>query len=57
MCEILLNSQFFFETGAMATPTKSKNPTVLGLGVPAGRLGKEEQAKIMTFFLKIEIRK
>ena len=26
----------FFETGAMATPTKLQNPTVLGLGVPAG---------------------
>ena len=25
----------FFETGAMATPTKSQNPTILGLGVPA----------------------
>ena len=25
----------FFETGAMATPTKLQNPTVLGLGVPA----------------------
>ena len=25
----------FFENGAMATPTKLRNPTVLGLGVPA----------------------
>ena len=25
----------FFETGAMATQTKSRNPTILGLGVPA----------------------
>ena len=23
-----LNTQFFFETGAMATPTKTQNPTV-----------------------------
>ena len=41
---------FFFKSVALATPTKSKNPTGLGLGVPAGRLGKEEQAKITTFF-------
>ena len=25
----------FFLTGAMATPTKLQNPTILGLGVPA----------------------
>ena len=31
-----LNSQFFFETGAMATPTKLQKPTILGLGVPNG---------------------
>ena len=24
----------FFETGAMATPTKSRNSTILGQGVP-----------------------
>ena len=39
MFKLVINIHYltvsFFETGAMATPTKSQNPTIMGLGVLA----------------------